>query len=99
MTPSLAPSPSSYVPHDPSQTILYRVVADHLETFLTSLDADPAAKGLPAYVQRELYDYVQCGVLAHGLLRLGGDTCQHELLLAFSCKGRGFGRYLPRPRV
>jgi Putative transposase/Transposase zinc-binding domain len=78
------------VPRDPSQTVLYRVVADHLETFLASLDADPDARGLPAYVERELYDYLQCGVLAHGFLRLGCDTCKHELLLAFSCKRRGF---------
>jgi hypothetical protein len=83
-------SPPAYVPRDPSQTVLYRVVADHLETFLASLDADPDARGLPAYVERELYDYLQCGVLAHGFLRLGCDTCKHELLLAFSCKRRGF---------
>ena len=90
MAPSLAPAPSSYVPRDPSQTVLYHVVADHLETFLASLDADPDATGLPAYVQREFYDYLQCGILAHGFLRLGCDTCNHELLLAFSCKRRGF---------
>ena len=90
MTPSLAPAPSSYVPRDPSQTVLYRVVADHLETFLASLDADPDAKGLPAYVEREFYDYLQCGILAHGFLRLGCDTCKHDMLLAFSCKRRGF---------
>jgi hypothetical protein len=47
-------------------------------------------KGLPAYVERELYDYLQCGILAHGFLRLGYDTCQHEMLLAFSCKRQGF---------
>ena len=41
-------------------------------------------------MERELYDYLQCGVLAHGFLRLGCDTCKHELLLAFSCKRRGF---------
>src|SRR5262247_2636323 len=90
MTPYLEASPSSYVPRDPSQTILYRAVADHLETFLASLDADPDAKGLPAYVERELYDYLQCGILAHGFLRLGCDTCHKEVLLAFSCKRRGF---------
>jgi hypothetical protein len=28
--------------------------------------------------------------LAHGFLRLGCDTCQHEMLLSFSCKRRGF---------
>jgi hypothetical protein len=70
--------------------ILYKVIAEHLETFLASLDADPAATGLPAYVQREFYDYLQCGILAHGFLRLGCDTCTHEMLLAFSCKRRGF---------
>ncbi len=90
MTPSLKVSPPAYVPRDPSQTVLYHVVADHLETFLASLDADPDATGLPTYVQRELYDYLQCGILAHGFLRLGCDTCHKELLLPFSCKRRGF---------
>jgi len=27
------------------------------------LTDDPAAKGLPDYVQREFYDYLQCGIL------------------------------------
>jgi len=69
---------------------LNKAVAEHLETFLASLDADPDAKGLPAYVQRKFYDYLQCGILAHGFLRLGCDTCKKEMLLAFSCKRRGF---------
>jgi len=86
----MAPAVATYEPRDPSRTVLYKVIADHLETFLASLDADPDAKGLPAYVQREFYDYVQCGILAHGFLRLGCDTCKHEMLLAFSCKRRGF---------
>ena len=29
----------------PSRTVLYKVIANHLETFLASLDADPDAKG------------------------------------------------------
>ena len=86
----MAPAVATYEPRDPSRTVLYKVIADHLETFLASLDADPDATGLPAYVQREFYDYLQCGILAHGFLRLGCDTCQKELLLPFSCKRRGF---------
>src|SRR5215467_11782128 len=89
MTPHLEASPPAYVPRDPSQTVLYRAIADHLETFLASLDADPEARGLPAYVERECYDDLPCGVLAHGFLRLGCDTCHQELLLACSCKRRG----------
>jgi hypothetical protein len=62
MTPHLQAASPVYAPHDPSQTLLYQVVADHLETFLASLDADPDARGLPAYVECEFYDYLQCGV-------------------------------------
>ena len=86
----MAPAIATYTPRDPSQTVLYTVIAEHLETFLASLADDPEATGLPAYVQQEFYDYLRCGILAHGFLRLGCDTCKHELLLPFSCKRRGF---------
>src|SRR2546430_3088676 len=86
----MAPALATYEPRDPSSTVLYKVIADHLETFLASCETDPDAKGLPAYVQREFYDYLQGGILAHGFLRLGCDTCKHEMLLPFSCKRRGF---------
>src|SRR6266704_4224707 len=86
----MAPAVATYEPRDPSRTVLYKVIADHLETFLASCEADPDAKGLPAYVQREFYDYLQCGILAHGFLRLGCDTCKKEMLVPFSCKRRGF---------
>jgi hypothetical protein len=80
----------THTPRDSSNTVLYKVIAEHLETFLATLDADPTAKGLPQSVKDEFYAYLQCGILAHGFLRLGCDTCQHEMLLAFSCKRRGF---------
>src|SRR5256885_6497617 len=86
----MAPAIATYEPRDPSRSVLYTVIANHLETFLASLEADPDAPGLPAYVEREFYDYLQCGILAHGFLRMGCDTCKKELLLPFSCKRRGF---------
>src|SRR5499426_1930400 len=86
----MAPAVATYAPRDPSGTVLYHVIAEHLETFLASLADDPEATGLPAYVQREFYDYLRCGILARGFLRLGCDACHKELLLPFSCKRRGF---------
>ena len=86
----MAPAVPTYTPRDPSQTVLYNVIAEHLETCLASCRDDPEATGFPAYVEREFYDYLRCGILVHGFLRLGCDTCHHELLLAFSCKRRGF---------
>ncbi len=55
-----------------------------------TVTADPSTKGLPDYVKEEFYAYLQCGILAHGFLRLGCDRCEHRMLLAFSCKKRGF---------
>src|SRR5215468_7167130 len=86
----MAPALATYEPRDPSCTVLYHVIAEHLETFLASCEAEPDTPGLPAYVQREFYAYLQCGILAHGFLRLGCDTCPKALLLPFSCKRRGF---------
>src|SRR5215831_16689488 len=86
----MAPAVPTYTPRDPSQTVLYTVIAEHLETFLASCHDAPEATGFPAYIQREFYDYLRCGILAHGFLRLGCDTCPKELLLPFSCKRRGF---------
>jgi len=86
----MAPAVATYAPRDPSRTVLYTVIAAPLETFLASLADDPGATGLPAYVEREFYDYLRCGILAHGFLRLGCDTCHTELLVPFSCKRRGF---------
>ena len=86
----MASAVTTYVPRDPSGTVLYHVIAEHLETFLVLLADDPDATGLPAYVQREFYDYLRCDILAHGFLRLGCDTCKHEVLVPFSCKRRGF---------
>ena len=85
----MAPARATYEPRDPSRTLLSKVIADHLETFLAALDAAPDAQGLPASVQRAFYDSLQCGILAHGLLRLGSDTCQQALLLPLSGQRRG----------
>jgi hypothetical protein len=78
----------TYQPCDPSSTVLYQVVAEHLDTFLAGIDADPTANGLPSYVRDEFQAYLKCGILAHGFLRLGCDICSHQMLLAFKrpCK-------------
>lgn len=79
-----------YRPRDPSQTLLYQTIQEHLETFLTTLETDSTAKGMPDYVKEEFREFLKCGVLAHGFLRYRCGTCEHELLVGFSCKRRGF---------
>jgi hypothetical protein len=79
---------SVYVPHSPEQSVLYRTLADELETFLARRGAD--ASPLPRFVVRELRGFLDCGVLAHGFLRVRCAACREERLVPFSCKGRGF---------
>jgi len=56
------------------------------------LKAHLAAQGriLPAYFQREFEDYLGCGRLEHGFLRVCCGPGHAERLVAFSCKRRGF---------
>ncbi|MCP4363078.1 MAG: IS91 family transposase, partial [Chloroflexi bacterium] len=72
----------------PAETLLYRVVQEHLETFLSLAD-DPMGHGLPGYVEQDFRKYLQCGILAHGFARARCPECGHDFLVAFSCKGRG----------
>jgi len=41
-------------------------------------------------VKDEFDAFLECGILAHGFLRLRCGDCGHDKLVAFSCKRRGF---------
>jgi len=77
-----------YEPRRPEQTVLYQAVAQNFRT-LESL-AETEGKPLPKHVTQEFEAFLQCGILAHGFLRVRCDDCKHERILAFSCKKRGF---------
>ena len=72
----------------PEQELLHRILFEHLETFLAR--AQTETHGLPRHVVKELRDYVECGVLGHGFIRVKCGDCDFERAVAFSCKGRGF---------
>jgi len=76
-----------YRRHEPESTILYALVGEHLEPFLR-YTREHYARPLPRYVERELRDYLACGVLSNGFTRIRCRGCGLDVLLAFSCKGR-----------
>ncbi len=78
-----------YTPRHPERTLLYRVVAENLETFLqTARERNVSGLGLPVYVEREFREYLRCGVLCHGFTKLVCEACGRTLFLSFSCKRR-----------
>ncbi len=88
IAPRAQPGPQGYRRREPESTPLYRVLAKHLSTFLAEADAGHSS-GLPAFVRRELAAFLDCGVLARGFARVRCTCCGDDLLVAFSCKGRG----------
>lgn len=65
--------------------------AEMLAEYYPALKAHLAAPGdaLRGYVAQEFDDYLKCGRLEHGFLRVRCDSCHAEHLVAFSCKRRG----------
>ena len=84
----LATHTHTYKRHRPEHTLLYQLVEHHYPEFLEQLSRQ--GKSLPRHVEKEFEEFLKCGRLEHGFLRVVCDDCKHEKLLAFSCKKRGF---------
>ena len=78
MGPALQRAPAGHTVHyelrRPEETILYRLVQEHIETFLAQVEAESGA-ALPEFVKAEFDAFLQCGILAHGFLRLRCSEC------------------------
>jgi hypothetical protein len=75
-----------YQPRNPEHLLLYRTIAGHLETFLAR--QRQRGRDVPQFIERELREYLSCGILACGFLRLKCESCGKDRLLPLSCKGR-----------
>ena len=76
-------SVGTYVPRNPEKTVLYGVVAAHLETFLArQRERD---RVVPRFVEQELRAFLDCGVLARGFLRVHCDACGLDRVVPYSC--------------
>jgi len=62
-----------YQRHRPEQTLLYRIVDEYYPVFTAHLVEQ--GRELPAYVRREFEDYLKCGRLEHGFLRVRCESC------------------------
>ena len=77
-----------YVRHRPETALLYQIICEYWPEFQAELAGH--GRYLPAYVTKEFDEYLKCGRLEHGFLRVRCEACHDEKLVAFSCKRRGF---------
>jgi hypothetical protein len=68
------------------RSLLYQIVEEYYPAFVFHLAAQGTV--LSGNVEREFEDYLKCGRLEHGFLRVCCDSCHAEHLVAFGCKRR-----------
>jgi hypothetical protein len=66
-----------------------RAALQHATSFIANTEASTGIE-LPRCIKDEFDALLECGILAHGFLRLRCGECAHDKLLSFSCKLRGF---------
>ena len=78
----------TYRRRQPEATVLYKTLAANVETFLADREAE--GRPVPERVAKELRDYLTCGVIQYGFVRVVCPTGDYETAVGYSCKGRGF---------
>ena len=74
----------TYKRREPQNTIIHKLIQEHYPQFAAD------HPGFPQYVYRTFEAFQDCGDLAKGFMRTKCSQCDEELVVAFSCKKRGF---------
>ena len=81
--------PGIYKKRKPATTVLYKIVRENLETFLSEVrEANPDSEPIPSYVEKEFYKYLDCGIMSKGFARIFCTECKSDYLVAFSCRSK-----------
>ena len=79
---------------EPERGVLHQVLRAHLESFLARARERDTGRGLPAFVVRELYRYLGCGLLAFGFARVRGAECGTVLISSQRSRRRQSGHHV-----
>ena len=76
-----------YVRHRPETTLLYQIVQEYWPEFQAELASH--GRYLPAYVTKEFDEFLKCGRLEFGFLRVRCEACQAGTLVPLHYKTGG----------
>ncbi|GBL05519.1 transposase zinc-binding domain-containing protein [Glaciecola sp. KUL10] len=65
----------TYKRHRPEHTLLYQLVEQYYPDFIELLSHQ--GKSLPRHVEKEFEEFLKCGRLENGFLRVVCDDCKH----------------------
>ena len=67
-------------------SVLYAAVSENLETFLQR--QRQRGRVVPRFVEWDPRSLLECGILAHGFVRVHCDACGTDRVVPYSCKSR-----------
>ena len=90
--PVLSKSTKQYRRRKPEYSPYYQCIEDYYEEFKRTYDRRFSQKYgyLRSHIEKVIYQYLDCGILHSGFARIKCRNCNHEYLLAFSCRRRHF---------
>ena len=83
-----------YERHRPEKKLLYQGIDEYYPRFLFLMEQQ--GRSISGYVQKEFGDYLKCGRLEYGFLRVRCKDCHHERLVVFSFTKRRRSRRAKR---
>ena len=75
----------AYMRRIPQETSLYKAVSQYFDPFVKELEA--TGKSLPSFIKKTFNQYLKCGHLIYGSVRLYCYNCRNSRLVAFSGVG------------
>jgi len=84
----LSKSIKEYRRRKPGYSPYYQCIEDYYEEFKRTYDRNFSQKYgyLRPHIEKVIYQYLDCGILHNGFARVKRHSCNHEYLLAFSCR-------------
>ena len=81
-----------YRARNPKKSPLWQCAHRHYDEFEAAYPEayQPRFGNLRPIISEVVHKFLDCGNLERGFARVRCDLCQHEYLLAFSCKSRWF---------
>ena len=81
-----------YRARNPKESLLWQIANRHYDEFEAAYPEvyQPRYGALRPIIPEVVHKFLECGNLEHGFARVRCDHCEHEYLLAFSCKSRWF---------
>ena len=86
LTPTPTIAARQWVPRDPHDALVTRIVADHLPELRERIAQEGSGRTLPSFVLRNLEAVATCGDVTKAFIRLRCDTCKEDRAVPLSCK-------------